>query len=184
MSENATGPTLSVPRGVKIAGAVAVVLLAVWAAVLGGRILMDRSGPPEFPADDVRDWATFADHLVLGTADGKDRLEVTTVLWSRQGAHPISRRISLEAGMTAGEAYAVPVAWLDEGDGGRWLALSQDTLLPLSNGRLSDAHGTWARDHIGEQPRALASVLYETGPYPAAVPHLYEGLRQRLAAVE
>ncbi|TQL67033.1 hypothetical protein FB381_0905 [Nocardioides albertanoniae] len=187
MGEETTGPTLSVPQGVKIGGAVVAILLAVWAAVLGGRILMDRSGPPEFPAGGVRDWATFADHLVLGTPDGEDRLDITTVLWSRQGAHPINRRITVAAEMTEGEAYAVPVAWLEDDDGGddgRWVALSQDAVVRLSEGRIAGAGDTWAEHHLGEHPRALASELYETGPYPAAVPHLYESLRQRLAAVE
>lgn len=181
MGENITGPTLSVPRRLKIAGTIVVVLLAVWAAVLGGRLLLDRAGPPEYPAADVRDWATFSDHLVLGTA-GEDRLEVATVLWSRQGAHPIGRRISLDADLTAGETYAVPVAWLEDG-GGRWVALSVDAVLPLDGGRVTGGGDTWAADHTGESPRALASELYETGPHPAAVPYLYASLEQRLAAV-
>jgi hypothetical protein len=186
VSENATGPTLSVPRRLKIAGTIVVVLLTVWAAVLGGRILLDRTGPPEYPAADVRDWATFADHLVLGTAGPGDTgwLEVTTVLWSRQGAHPIGRRITVEAEMTEGEAYAVPVAWLDDGGSdGHWVALAPDAVLPLDGGRITEGGDTWAADHVGQSPRALATVLYETGPYPAAVPHLYESLEQRLAAV-
>lgn len=185
MGENITGPTLSVSRRLKIAGTVVVVLLAAWAALLGGRVLLDRTGPPEYPAAGVRDWATFADHLVLGTAGpaDTDRLEVTTVLWSRQGAHPIGRRISIDADLTEGEAYAVPVAWLDD-DGGRWVALAPDTVLPLDGGRITGGGATWAADHAGESPRALATELYETGPHPAAVPYLYGTLEQRLAAVE
>ncbi|MER7557687.1 hypothetical protein ABTZ46_12130 [Nocardioides sp. NPDC126508] len=184
MSENASGPTLSVSRRLKIAGTVVVVLLAAWAAVLGGRVLLDRAGPPEYPAAGVRDWATFADHLVLGTAGpaGTDRLEITAVLWSRQGAHPIGRRISIDADLTAGEAYAIPVAWLDDGE--RWVALAPDAVLPLDGGRISGGGDTWAADHTGESPRALATELYETGPHPAAVPYLYGTLEQRLAAVE
>ncbi|HEY9353317.1 MAG TPA: hypothetical protein VIP28_08715 [Nocardioides sp.] len=182
MGENTTGPTLSVSRRLKIAGTIVVVLAAVWAAVLGGRALLERAGPPEFPATDVRDWATFSDHLVLGTA-GEDRLEVTTVLWSRQGAHPIGRGINLDADMAEGEAYAVPVAWL-EGGGGRWVALAAEAVLPLDGGRITGGGQTWAADHAGESPRGLATELYETGPYPAAVPYLYESLEQRLAAVE
>jgi hypothetical protein len=184
LGENATGPTLSVPRPLKIAGTIVVVLLAVWAAVLGGRILLDRAGPPEFPATDVRDWATFADHVVLGTA-AEDRLEVTTVLWSRQGAHPIGRQITIEAEMTEDEAYAVPVAWFEDGSSdGRWVALTADAVLPLDGGQITGGGATWAADHTGESPRALATELYETGPHPAAVPYLYESLEQRLAAVE
>lgn len=182
MGENTTGPTLSVSRRLKIGGTIVVVLMAVWAAVLGGRILLERAGPPEFPATGVRDWATFADHLVLGTA-GEDRLEITTVLWSRQGAHQIGRGISLDADMTEGEAYAVPVAWLD-GGGGRWVALAAEAVLPLDGGRITGGGETWAADHTGESPRGLATELYETGPHPAAVPYLYESLEQRLAAVE
>lgn len=177
-----TGPTLSVSRRLKIAGTILVVLLAAWAAALGGRILLDRTGPPEFPATDVRDWATFSDHLVLGTAV-EDRLEITTVLWSRQGAHPIGRGIVLDADMTEGEAYAVPVAW-HEGDGGRWVALAPEAVLPLDGGRITGGEETWAAEHTGESPRGLATQLYETGPHPAAVPYLYESLEQRLAAVE
>lgn len=185
MGENTTGPTLSVSRRLKIGGTIVVVLMAVWAAVLGGRALLERAGPPEFPATDVRDWATFADHLVLGTAgpDDADRLEVTTILWSRQGAHPIGRGITLDADMTEGEAYAVPVAWL-EGGGGRWVALAAEAVLPLDGGRITGGGQTWAADHAGESPRGLATELYETGPHPAAVPYLYESLEQRLAAVE
>ncbi|WP_406035738.1 hypothetical protein OG801_10945 [Nocardioides sp. NBC_00163] len=185
MGENTTGPTLSVSRRLKIAGTIVVVLAAVWAAVLGGRALLERAGPPEFPATDVRDWATFADHLVLGTAGpaDTDRLEVTTVLWSRQGAHQIGRGIDLDADMTEGEAYAVPVAWL-EGGSGRWVALSAEAVLPLDGGRVTGGGQTWAADHAGESPRGLATELYETGPHPAAVPYLYESLEQRLAAVE
>ncbi|MFE6645176.1 hypothetical protein ACFVJS_01350 [Nocardioides sp. NPDC057772] len=183
MGENTTEPTLSVPRSLKIAGTIVVALLAVCAAVLGGRLLLDLTGPPEYPATDVRDWSTFADHLVLGTAGAEDRLEVTTVLWSRQGAHPIGRRITVEAEMTEGEAYAVPVAWLDGGDG-HWVALAPEAVLPLEGGRITDGGGTWADEHTGEPARALATELYETGPYPAAVPHLYESLEQRLAAVD
>ncbi|MFI5622115.1 hypothetical protein ACIA03_01485 [Nocardioides sp. NPDC051685] len=182
MGENFTGPTLSVSRRLKIAGTIVVVLLAAWAALLGGRVLLDRAGPPEYPAAGVRDWATFADHLVLGTA-ADDRLDVTTVLWSRQGAHPIGRRISIDADLTDGEAYAVPVAWLEDG-GGRWVALASDAVLPLDGGRITGGGGTWAADHTGESPRALATELYETGPHPAAVPYLYGSLEQRLAAVE
>ncbi|NGN93497.1 hypothetical protein G5C66_12180 [Nocardioides sp. KC13] len=189
MGENTTEPTLSVPRPLKIAGTIVVVLLAVWGALVGVRVLLERTGPPEYPATDVRDWSTFADHLVLGTAGEEDRLEVTTVLWSRQGAHPIGRRIAVEAEMTDGESYAVPVAWLDgggddRGDDGRWVALAPEAVLPLDGGRITDGGGTWAEDHTGEPARALATVLYETGPYPAAVPHLYESLEQRLAAVD
>ncbi|WP_143055126.1 hypothetical protein [Nocardioides luteus] len=185
MGENITGPTLSVSRRLTIAGTVVVLLLVAWAAVLGGRVLLDRAGPPEYPATGVRDWATFADHLVLGTAgpDDTDRLEVTTVLWSRQGAHPIGRRISIDADLTEGEAYAVPVAWLED-DGGHWVALAPDAVLPLDGGRITGGGGTWAADHAGESPRALATELYETGPHPAAVPYLYGSLEQRLAAVE
>ena len=185
MGENKAGPTLSVPRGVTVIGTIVAIVLAVWAAALGGRILLDRAGPPELPDNGVHDWATFADHLVLGTAAGEDRLDVATVLWTRQGAHPISRRITLESEMTKGDAYAVPLAWLEEGDGdGNWVALSPDSVLPLSGGQITDAGGTWAADHAGESPRALATELYETGPYPAAVPYLYQSLEQRLAAVE
>lgn len=185
MGENTTGPTLSVSRRLKIAGTIVVILMAAWAAVLGGRALLDRTGPPQFPATDVRDWATFADHLVVGTAGPPDseRLEVTTVLWSRQGAHPIGRRISLDADMTEGEAYAVPVAWL-EGGGGRWVALAAEAVLPLDGGRITEGGETWAADLTGESPRRLATELYETGPHPAAVPYLYESLEERLAAVE
>ncbi|MFJ9391595.1 hypothetical protein ACIRON_22405 [Nocardioides sp. NPDC101246] len=185
MGENATGPALAVSRRLKIGGTIVVVLLATWAAVLGGRILLERAGPPEFPATDVRDWATFADHLVLGTPDpdDTDRLEVTTILWSRQGAHQIGRGIDLDADMTEGEAYAVPVAWLEDG-GGRWVALAAEAVLPLDGGRITGGGGTWAADHAGESPRRLATELYETGPHPAAVPYLYESLEQRLAAVE
>ncbi|MFE6507866.1 hypothetical protein ACFVDI_10395 [Nocardioides sp. NPDC057767] len=187
MGENTTDPTLSVPRRLKIAGTVVVVLLAAWAAVLGVRTLLDRAAPAELPATEVRDWATFADHLVLGTAgpDDTDRLEVTTVLWSRQGAHPIARRITVEAEMTEGEAYAVPVAWLDDGGSdGHWVALAPNAVLPLDGGRITDGGDTWAEEHTGEPARTLATELYETGPYPAAVPHLYESLEQRLAAVD
>ncbi|EGD42269.1 hypothetical protein ACWZJV_10220 [Nocardioides sp. WG-D5] len=187
MGENTNEPTLSVPRRLKIAGTIVVVLLAAWAAVLGVRAVLDGAGPPEYPATEVRDWATFADHLVLGTADPDDagRLDVTTVLWSRQGAHPIGRRITVEAEMTEGEAYAVPVAWLDDGGSdGRWVALAPDAVLPLDGGRITDGGETWADEHTGESPRRLATELYETGPYPAAVPHLYESLEQRLAAVD
>lgn len=187
MGENTTEPTLSVPRRLKIAGTIVVALLAAWAAALGVRALLDGAGPPEFPATDVRDWATFADHLVLGTADpaDTDRLEVTTVLWSRQGAHPIGRRISVEAEMTEGEAYAMPVAWLDDGGSdGHWVALAPDAVLPLDGGRITDGGDTWAEEHTGKSARALATELYETGPYPAAVPYLYESLEQRLAAVD
>jgi hypothetical protein len=185
VGEKITGPTLSVSRRLTIAGTVVVVLLAAWAAVVGGRVLLDRAGPPEYPAAGVRDWATFADHLVLGTAGpaDTDRLEVTTVLWSRQGAHPIGRRISIDADLTEGEAYAVPVAWL-EGGGGHWVALAPDAVLSLDGGRISGGGDTWAADHTGESPRALATELYETGPHPAAVPYLYGSLEQRLAAVE
>lgn len=185
MGENITGPTLSVSRRLTIAGTVVVVLLATWAAVLGGRILLERAGPPEYPAADVRDWATFADHLVLGTAgpDDTDRLEITTVLWSRQGAHPIGRRISVDADLTEGAAYAMPVAWLDDG-GGRWVALASDAVLPLDGGRITEGGDTWAADHVGESPRSLATELYETGPHRAAVPYLYDSLEDRLAAVE
>ncbi len=185
MGENRTGPTLSVPRGVAVIGTIVAVILAVWAAALGGRLLLDRAGPPEFPDGDVRDWATFADHLILGTAADEDRLDVATVLWTRQGAHPVGRRITLEAETTEGEAYAVPIAWLDDGgDDGRWVALSADSVLPLPGGKIIDSGGTWAAEHTGESPRALATELYETGPHPAAVPYLYESLEQRLAAVE
>ncbi len=187
MSENAAGPALSVSRPLKIAGTVVVDQLAARAAELGGRVQLDRAGPPEDPAAGVRDWATFADHLVLGTAGpaDTDRLEVTAVLWSRQGAHPIGRRISIDADLTAGEAYAVPVAWLgDDGEHGHWVALAPDAVLPLDGGRISGGGDTWAADHTGESPRALATELYETGPHPAAVPYLYGTLEQRLAAVE
>ncbi|NYI79492.1 hypothetical protein [Nocardioides panzhihuensis] len=187
MGENATGPTLSVPRRLKITGTIVVVLLAVWAAALGARTLLDRAAPPEFPAADVRDWATFADHVVLGTAgpDDTDRLQVTTVLWSRQGSHPIGRQITIEAEMTADEVYAVPVAWIEDGSSdGRWVALAADAVLPLDGGRITGGGATWAADHAGESPRTLATELYETGPHPAAVPYLYESLEQRLAAVE
>ncbi|GGU44940.1 hypothetical protein [Nocardioides albus] len=187
MGENSTGPTLSVPRRLKITGTIVVVLLAVWAGVLGARTLLDRTAPPEFPASDVRDWATFADHVVLGTAGpaDTDRLEVTTVLWSRQGAHPIGRRISIEADLTEDEAYAVPVAWFEDGStDGRWVALTADAVLRLDAGRITGGGATWAADHAGESPRVLATELYETGPHPAAVPYLYESLEQRLAAVE
>lgn len=192
VDENATGPTLSVPRRLKITGTIVVVLLAVWAAALGARTLLDRAAPPEFPAADVRDWATFADHLVLGTAGpaDTDRFDVTTVLWSRQGSHPIGRQIAIEAEMTEDEAYAVPVAWFEEGSSdGRWVALAADAVIPIDGGRLdpdalAGGGATWAADHAGESPRALATELYETGPHPAAVPYLYESLEQRLAAVE
>lgn len=187
MGENAIGPTLSVPRRLKITGTIVVVLLTTWAALLGGRILLDRTAPPEFPATDVRDWATFADHVVLGTAGpaDTDRLDVTTILWSRQGAHPIGRRISIEAELTEDAAYAVPVAWTEDGSsGGRWVALAADAVLPLDDGRITDGGDTWAADHTGESPRVLATELYETGPHRAAVPYLYESLEQRLAAVE
>ena len=56
--------------------------------------------------------------------------------------------------------------------------------LPLDGGRITDGGETWADEHTGESPRRLATELYETGPYPAAVPHLYESLEQRLAAVD
>ncbi|MEI7054662.1 hypothetical protein WBG06_02485 [Nocardioides sp. CCNWLW239] len=192
MGENATGAPLSVSGRLKVVGTIVVILLAVWAAALGGRILLDRTGPPEYPASDVRDWATFADHLVLGTAGpaDTDRFDVTTVLWSRQGAHPIGRRIAVESEMTTGEAYAVPVAWLDDGSSdGRWVALAADAVIPLEGGRLdpdaaAGGGATWAAEHAGESPRTLATELYETGPHPAAVPYLYESLEQRLAAVE
>jgi hypothetical protein len=187
VGENATGPTLSVSRRLKITGTIVIVLLAVWAAALGARTLLDRAAPPEFPAADARDWATFADHLVLGTAGpaDTDRLDVTTVLWSRQGSHPIGRQITIEAEMTEDEAYAVPVAWIDDGSSdGRWVALAADAVLPLDSGRITGGGNTWAAEYAGESPRALATELYETGPHPAAVPYLYESLEQRLAAVE
>jgi hypothetical protein len=76
------------------------------------------------------------------------------------------------------------VAWLDDGGSdGHWVALAPDAVLPLDGGRITEGGDTWAADHVGQSPRALATVLYETGPYPAAVPHLYESLEQRLAAV-
>ncbi|GGR56793.1 hypothetical protein J2S40_003279 [Nocardioides luteus] len=182
MGENSAGPALSVSGRLKVGGTILVVLLAVWAALLGARLLMDRTGPPEYPAEDVRDWATFADHLVLGTAED-DGLEITAVLWSRQGAHPIGRRVSFEAELSAGAAYAVPVAWTG-GDDGRWVALAPEAVVPIDGGRIDAGHETWVGDITGKSPRALAAELYETGPYPAAVPHLYESLEQRLAAVE
>lgn len=184
MGENSTGPALSVSGRLKVGGTIVVILLAVWASVLGARILIDRAGQPEYQAEDVRDWATFADHLVLGSA-GDDGLEITAVLWSRQGAHPIGRRVTFEAELSDGAAYAVPVAWAGgDDDDGRWVALAPEAVVPIDGGRIDAGDETWAGDLTGRSPRALAAELYETGPYPAAVPHLYESLEQRLAAVE
>lgn len=189
MSTNLAPPSLSlsIPPRMRVVGLAVVGVLVVLVVALGAWKLYDHNTTPDYPDKGVRDWATFSDHLVVGRATGGDTFLVTTVLWTRQGAHKAPVRIIWRDApdLDKGHTYALPITWVTGHGPAHWAPLNGDAILPLHDDMIAkDAgHDTWAGKHTGDRPQELASELYTKGPYAEAVPHLYQGVDARVAAV-
>lgn len=190
MSTNLAPPSLrlSIPPRLRLIAVAVAAVLVVLLVVLAAVKVYDHVTTPEYPDEGVRDWATFGDHLVVGRATGGDSFLVTTVLWTRQGAHHAPTRIIWRDApdLDKEHTYALPLTWVTGHGPAHWSPLNSDAILPLSDGLIgTDASDhTWAGKHIGDPPQKLAAELYDKGPYAAAVPHLYESVDARVEAVQ
>lgn len=190
MSTNLAPPSLNidVPPRVKLIAAAVLAVLVVVLVAFGAWRLYDRSNTPDYPAANAHDWATFGDHLITGRATGSDTFLVTTVLWTRAGAHHAPKRIIWQDAphLEKEHAYALPITWVTRHGDPHWAPLNSAAILPLSGNVIAKDAGTdtWAAKHTGDRPAVLAATLYATGPYDKAVPHLYESVDARVKAVD